>query len=66
MPALLTDLMEAGLGGVDVLIEQPLPFSPKRADVILCGVHPRTRRPSSVLIELKQWTEAITAGAMKG
>lgn len=62
LPALLTDLIEAGLGSVDVLIEQPLPFSPKRADVILCGMHPRTRRPSYVLIELKQWTEAITAG----
>ncbi len=58
LPVLLDDLMEAGLGGVEVLLEHQLPYSPKRVDVTLCGVHPRTGRGSYVLIELKQWTYA--------
>ncbi|RZT87350.1 hypothetical protein EV383_4270 [Pseudonocardia sediminis] len=56
LPALLGDLRDAGLDHVEVLLEHKLPFSPKRVDVILCGVHPRTRRASYVVVELKQWT----------
>lgn len=39
------DLVEAGLHGVEVLIEYQLPLTSKRADVILCGTHPR-RNPT--------------------
>lgn len=38
------------------------PYTPKRVDVLLCGVHPRTHTPSYVLVELKQWTNAESAG----
>lgn len=55
---LLNDLVEAGVGHVAVLLEHKLPHSPKRVDVILCGTHPRTRQPSYVLVELKQWSRA--------
>ena len=58
LPPLLKDLDDAGLGHVEVLLEHKLPFSPKRADVVICGVHPKTRRPSYVVVELKQWTTA--------
>ncbi|WP_245677089.1 DUF2075 domain-containing protein [Nocardia acidivorans] len=58
LPQLLSDLIDAGLGEVEVLLEHRLPHSPKRVDVILCGVHPRTGAASYVLVELKQWTKA--------
>jgi uncharacterized protein len=58
LPALLTDLEEAGLGHVEVLLEHRLPLTPMRVDAVLCGTHPRTRRNSYVLVELKQWTNA--------
>lgn len=58
LPVLAADLVAAGLDRVEVLIEFRLPQSSKRADVILCGVHPRTAAPSYVVIELKQWTRA--------
>ncbi|QLY33493.1 DUF2075 domain-containing protein [Nocardia huaxiensis] len=54
----LGDVVEAGLGDIEVLLEHRLPHSPKRVDVILCGVHPETRVSSFVLVELKQWSEA--------
>jgi hypothetical protein len=60
--ALLGDLGDAGLGHVEVLLEHKLPYTPKRVDAVLCGVHPTTGRPSYVLVELKQWTNAVTAG----
>ncbi|GAA1846256.1 DUF2075 domain-containing protein [Pseudonocardia alni subsp. carboxydivorans] len=59
LPALLADVHDAGLDHVEVLLEHKLPFSPKRVDAILCGVHPTTRRPSYVVVELKQWTNAV-------
>ncbi|WP_308167750.1 DUF2075 domain-containing protein [Catellatospora tritici] len=62
LPAFLGDLVDAGLGHVEVLLEHQLPYSPKRADVILCGTHPRTARPSYVVVELKQWSRAEPAG----
>lgn len=58
LPVLAQDLTLAGLDQVEVLVEYLLPLTSKRADVILAGQHPRTRRPSYVVIELKQWSSA--------
>lgn len=58
LPVLLTDLADAGLGHVEVLLEHKLPHSPKRVDAVLCGTHPTTGEPSYVLVELKQWSQA--------
>jgi uncharacterized protein len=58
LPVLAGDLRDAGLGGVEVIPEHRLPLSSKRADVVLAGVHPRTRRPSYLVVELKQWGAA--------
>lgn len=55
---LSADLIQAGLDDVEVLLEYRLPLTSKRADVVLCGVHPRTTQPSYVVVELKQWSEA--------
>ncbi len=55
---LSADLIQAGLDAVEVLVEYQLPLTSKRADVVLCGVHPRTGDPSYVVVELKQWSEA--------
>lgn len=54
---LLRDIVDAGLGDVEVLLEHRLPHSPKRVDAVLCGVHPRTGAASYVLVELKQWSK---------
>lgn len=62
LPAFLTDVVEAGLGHVEVLLEHKLPHNPKRVDVVLCGVHPRRGTPSYVLVELKQWSSAEPVG----
>ncbi|MBW0116870.1 DUF2075 domain-containing protein [Pseudonocardia sp. KRD-169] len=62
LPEFLADLQYAGLGHVEVLLEHKLPYTPKRVDALLCGVHPRTGRPSYVLVELKQWTNAESVG----
>lgn len=58
LPVLLTDLVNVGLGEIEVLVEQQLPFTSKRVDAVLAGVHPRTGRDSYVLVELKQWHQA--------
>ncbi|MBP6995053.1 MAG: DUF2075 domain-containing protein [Phycicoccus sp.] len=58
IPLLRADLQSAGLGQVEVFIEYLLPLTSKRADVVLAGQHPKTGRPSYVVIELKQWSEA--------
>jgi len=55
---LAADLHDAGLDDVEVLVEYKLPLSSKRADVILCGAHPKTGRISCVVVELKQWSRA--------
>ncbi|MGY1621057.1 DNA/RNA helicase domain-containing protein [Geodermatophilus sp. SYSU D00965] len=55
---LADDLLQAGLGQIDVLLEYQLPLSSKRIDVVLAGRHSRRDGPSYVLVELKQWTEA--------
>ncbi|WP_199444582.1 DUF2075 domain-containing protein [Umezawaea beigongshangensis] len=62
LPAFLTDLVDAGLGHVEVLLEHKLPHNPKRVDVVLCGVEPKHGTPSYVLVELKQWSSAEPAG----
>ncbi|WP_059010924.1 DUF2075 domain-containing protein [Streptomyces specialis] len=58
LPALGEVLCDAGLDEVEVLIEQRLPLSSLRADAVLAGSHPATGRPSYVVVELKQWSEA--------
>ncbi|WP_369361098.1 DNA/RNA helicase domain-containing protein [Streptomyces sp. cg2] len=58
IPALTGVLLDAGLDQVEMLIEYGLPLTSKRADVVLAGVHPETREPSYVVVELKQWSEA--------
>ncbi|TKR26967.1 DUF2075 domain-containing protein [Cellulomonas hominis] len=58
LAALADDLRAAGLQDVEVLMEQRLPMTSKRADVVLAGVHPRSGDPSYVVIELKQWSRA--------
>ena len=58
LPILLTELADAGLGAVEVLLEYALPLTSKRADAVLAGVHPRTGQPSYVVVELKQWSRA--------
>jgi hypothetical protein len=55
---LSADLVQAGLDEVEVLVEYQLPLTSKRADVVLCGLHPRTGQPSYVVVELKQWGSA--------
>ncbi|MGW1210311.1 DNA/RNA helicase domain-containing protein [Streptomyces sp. NPDC002499] len=58
IPALAEVLFDAGLDDVEVLIEHRLPLTSLRADIILAGSHPTTGRPSYVIVELKQWSEA--------
>lgn len=58
LPVLSRDLVDAGLGDVDMLVEYHLPLTSQRADVVLAGVHPKTGAPSYVVVELKQWSSA--------
>ncbi|MFB9967125.1 hypothetical protein ACFFOP_31610 [Sinosporangium siamense] len=58
LPLLARDLVEAGLGGVEMLIEYQLPLTSKRADVVLAGVDRRTGGDAYVIVELKQWGQA--------
>lgn len=58
LPVLARDLVDAGLGEVEMLVEYRLPLTSKRADAVLAGVHPRTGRPTYVVVELKQWSTA--------
>lgn len=58
LSALRTDLADAGLAGVEMLIEYQLPLTSKRADVVLAGTHPATGKTSYMVVELKQWTNA--------
>lgn len=55
---LANDLVEAGLGEVEVLLEHRLPLSSRRVDAILAGRHPDSGAASYVIVELKQWSEA--------
>lgn len=58
LPVLARDLRDAGLSSVEVLMEHRLPLSSKRADVVLAGTHPKTGKPSYLVVELKQWGTA--------
>jgi hypothetical protein len=58
LPVLVQDLIEAGLGNVEMLIEYQLPLTSKRADVVLAGVDRRTGGDAYVVVELKQWSQA--------
>ena len=58
LPVLANDLVEAGLGNIEVLVEHHLPLTSQRADVVLAGAHPSTGEPSYVIVELKQWSSA--------
>ncbi len=58
LPMLTADLMSAGLGDIEILVEHQLPLTSKRIDAVLAGQHPKTGLPSYVLIELKQWSRA--------
>ncbi|WP_434098576.1 DNA/RNA helicase domain-containing protein [Streptomyces mirabilis] len=58
LPALAEVLCDAGLDDIEVLIEHQLPLTSLRADIVLAGSHPTTGRPSYVIVELKQWSEA--------
>ncbi|MFD0684744.1 DUF2075 domain-containing protein [Actinomadura fibrosa] len=58
LPILAHDLVEAGLGHVEMLIEYQLPLTSKRADVVLAGVDRRTGGDAYVVVELKQWSHA--------
>ncbi len=41
-----------------MLVEYQLPLTSKRADVVLCGTHPKRGVPQYVVVELKQWSRA--------
>jgi uncharacterized protein len=58
IPVLANDLVQAGLSGVEVLLEHRLPLSSRRVDAILTGRHPVSGAASYVIVELKQWSEA--------
>ncbi|MCM3659412.1 DUF2075 domain-containing protein [Georgenia satyanarayanai] len=58
LPVLARDLVEAGLGNVELIVEHKLPLSSKRIDAVLAGRHPVTGKASYVVVELKQWSSA--------
>ena len=58
IPVLAADLVQAGLGNVEVLLEHRLPLSSRRVDAILAGRHPVSGAASYVVVELKQWSGA--------
>lgn len=59
LPVLAADLVDAGLGDVEMLVEYQLPLTSQRADVVLAGTHPETGEASYVVVELKQWSAAF-------
>ena len=58
LPILANDLISAGLGKVEILVEHQLPLTSKRVDAVLAGVNPKSGEPSFVVVELKQWSSA--------
>ncbi|GAA3007076.1 DUF2075 domain-containing protein [Streptosporangium longisporum] len=58
LPVLARDLVDAGLGAVEMLVEYRLPLTSKRADVVLAGVDRRTGDDAYLVVELKQWSQA--------
>ena len=59
IPVLANDLVQAGLSEVEVLLEHRLPLSSRRVDAVLAGRHPVSGAASYVIVELKQWSEAV-------
>lgn len=57
LPILANDLIRAGLGQVEVLVEYSIPGNSERADAVLAGVHPGSGEDSFLVVELKQWRE---------
>lgn len=57
LPVVAADLKDAGLDGVEMLIEYRVPLTSKRADVVLAGTSRTTGDPTYLVLELKQWTE---------
>ncbi len=49
LPVLARDLVEAGLGDVEIIVEHRLPLSSKRVDAIIAGRHPETGQPRVTL-----------------
>ena len=58
LPVLANDLITAGLGDIEILVEHQLPLTSRRVDAVLAGQHPKTGGTSYVLVELKQWSGA--------
>lgn len=58
IPILVSDLADAGLNNIELLIEFNLPFTSKRVDVVLAGQHKSSLKPLYVFVELKQWSIA--------
>jgi len=58
LPVLAADLVGAGRGDVEMLIEYRLPLTSKRADVVLAGMSSRTGEPAYLVVEMKQWSQA--------
>ncbi|MFH8751398.1 hypothetical protein ACH4GK_29575 [Streptomyces rimosus] len=61
LPAMARDLVDSGLGAVDMMVECAFPGVQGAADVILAGQHPRTHDLSYVVVELKQWRRVTLA-----
>jgi uncharacterized protein len=57
LPLLASLLGDAGLEGVEILVEYRLPLSSKRADAVLIGSE-GTAAASVLVCELKQWSSA--------
>ncbi|WP_232821661.1 hypothetical protein [Desertihabitans aurantiacus] len=45
LAVLANDLNDAGLSGVEMLLEYQLPLTSKRVDALLCGTSPKTGHP---------------------
>ncbi|MEV4755337.1 DUF2075 domain-containing protein [Micromonospora sp. NPDC049559] len=58
LPVLAQDLVDAGLGEVEVLVEYQLPLTSRRVDAVLAGVDARTGDDTYLVVELKQWSYA--------
>ncbi len=58
LPVLANDLIAAGLGNLEILVEHQLPLTSKRVDAVLAGVNPKSGESSFVVVELKQWSSA--------
>ena len=58
LPVLAQDLLDCGLGQIEMLVEHRLPLTSMRVDVILAGIDRRTGEDAYVVVELKQWSAA--------